>query len=204
MITAAQLNAAGIAPTQAASFVDALNAAMLRFDIVTPPRVAAFVGQCMVESSCFVHTEENLFYSNPQHLAEVFPREFPTAADAMPYARNPAKLGAKVYAGRLGNGDEASGEGYLYRGRGLLQITGKANYASAGAALGTGYLLSPDLVALPDGACMTACWFWDRADLNRCADAGAIDAITKAINGPGMQAAPLRRQYTQQVLAVLA
>lgn len=204
MISASQLNAAGIAPTQAASFVQALNAAMDRFDIVTTPRIAAFVGQCMVESSCFVHTEENLYYSHADRLVAIFPREFRTAADAAPYTANPAKLASFVYANRNGNGGDASGDGWAFRGRGLLQMTGRTAYANAAAALGHAYLTSPDLVALPEDACLTAAWWWDQHHLSVLADANAIDAITRAVNGPGMQEAALRRQYTQQALAALA
>jgi putative chitinase len=205
-ITAAQLNAAGVAPTQAAAIVQALNAAMDRFDIVTAPRIAAFVGQCMVESGPppLTHFEENLFYTHADRLARMFPRKFRTAADAAPYTGNPAKLAAHVYAGRDGNGDEASGDGWTYRGRGLIQLTGRGNYTDAAQALGRDYVGKPEIVALPDDACLTAAWFWGRIKANALADANAIDAITRAINGTAMEEAALRRQYTQQVLQALA
>lgn len=202
-ITVAQLIAAGVGPTQAASFVDPFNAACDRFDIETPQRVAAFLGQCMVESGRLVHLEENLFYSDSGRIALVFPSHFSNAAAAAAYAKNPAKLGARVYANRLGNGDEASGDGYRYRGRGLLQITGRAHYAAAGTALGRGYLESPDLVSTPIDACLTAAWFWDTIKANALADAGAVDAITKAINGSAMLEASLRRQLTSEALRIL-
>lgn len=203
MITADQLVACGVGPTQAGLFAAPLSAACERFDIDTPARRAALIGQVMVESGSFVHTAENLFYSDPARIALVFPREFRAAADAVPYARNPAALGARAYAGRMGNGDEASGDGYTYRGRGLLQITGRDSYANAATGLGAGYLDSPDLVAQPADACLTAGWFWHCNKLNALADANAIDAITRAVNGSAMRDANLRRQYTQAAIAAL-
>lgn len=204
MITSSQLIAMGIAPTQAATFVSPLNDAMARFDIDTQPRIAAFLGQCMVESDCLIHTEENLFYSDPARIYAIFPSHFTGAADAAAYAKSPSKLGARVYASRLGNGVEASGDGYTYRGRGLLQVTGRENYADATSGLAHDYLGSPNLVALPADACLTAAWFWHTHKLNLLAEAGALDEITRAINGRAMLQASRRRQYTQQALEALA
>lgn len=204
MITIDQLIAAGIAPTQARTFAAPLAEASSRFDISTPPRLAAFLGQCAVESECLIHTEENLFYSDPARIVAVFPSHFKTATEAAPYAKNPAKLGARVYAGRLGNGDEASGDGYAFRGRGLLQVTGRDNYAAAAAALSRDYLKTPGLVAQPPDACLTAAWFWGAHKLNALADAGAVDEITRAINGRAMLQAARRRQCTQQALHALS
>lgn len=204
MITAGQLIAAGVAPTQANTFVSPLNDAMARFDIATPARIAAFIGQCMVESERLIHTEENLFYSDPARIYTVFPSHFVNAPDAAAYAKNPAKLGARVYASRLGNGDEASGDGFKYRGRGLLQVTGRENYADAANGLAHDYLNNPGLVSLPADACLTAAWFWNCHKLNLLADAGALDEITRAINGRAMLQASRRRQYTQQALEALA
>ena len=203
-ITPDQLVACGIAPTQANTFADPFNAACDRFDIVTPQRIAAFLGQCMVESGGLVHTEENLFYSDPARIFLVFPSHFGSAADAAAYAKNPSRLGARVYANRMGNGDEASGDGYAYRGRGLLQLTGRSVYADAGEALGRDYVRSPDQVAQPEDACLSAAWYWNTIKGNVLADAGAVDAITKAINGAAMLSAALRRQYTSEALQALA
>lgn len=204
MITVAQLLAAGVAPSQANLFVAALNDACARFDIVTSARIAAFLGQCMVESDGLVHTEENLFYTDPARIAAVFPSHFKTAADAAAFAKNPAKLGARVYAGRNGNGDESSGDGYAYRGRGLLQVTGRTNYANAATGLGNDYVKTPDLLARPADAVLTAAWFWHVNKLNALADAGALDEITRAVNGRAMLQASRRKQYTQQALEALA
>jgi len=202
-MTPGQLNACGVASTQARIFADPLSVVLARFDITTPARQAAFIGQCMVESACFMRTEENLFYTHPEHIVEVWPSLFRTAADAAPYARNPAKLAAHVYAGRNGNGNEASGDGWRYRGRGLLQITGRDAYVDSSNGLAHDYVGQPDLVALPPDACLTAAWYWHVHKLNVLADAGAIDEITRAINGAAMRDRALRRQYTEQALSAL-
>jgi len=203
-ITVAQLIAAGVGPAQARTFVDPLNAAMDRFDIVTAPRIAAFLGQCMVESGNLVHTEEGLYYRDASRLALIFPSAFRTAAEAAPYTKSPQKLGARIYAGRNGNGDEASGDGWTYRGRGLLQLTGRANYADAAVGLARPYLEQPELVAQPADACLTAAWYWHVHKLNALAEANALDEITRAINGKAMLEAGLRRQYTREALLALA
>jgi len=203
-ITPASLIAAGIGPTQASAFAAPLAAAFARFDISTPSRAAAFLGQCMVESSLLVHLEENLFYSSPDRIYAVFPSHFTGPGEATFYAKNPAKLGSRVYANRLGNGDEASGDGFKYRGRGLLQITGRDAYRNAATGLARDYAGSPDLVAQPADACLTAAWYWHNAKCNVLADAGDFDAVTRAVNGRAMLQATLRRQYTQQALAALA
>jgi putative chitinase len=199
-ITAEQLISAGVGPTQAAAFATPLSDACARFDISTPARVAAILGQCMVESALFVHMEENLFYSSPDRIYAVFPSHFTGPSEAAFYAKNPPKLGARVYANRMGNGDETSGEGYAYRGRGALQLTGKNAYAKATAGLGRDYVGSPDLVAQPADACLTAAWYFSNANCIPLADAGDFDAVTRAVNGRAMLQASLRKQYTQQAL----
>lgn len=203
-VSIAQLIATGVGPAQARLFVDPLNAAMDRFDIVTAPRIAAFLGQCMVESGNLVHTEEGLYYRDASRLAEIFPSAFRTGAEAAPYTKNPQKLGARIYAGRNGNGDEASGDGWTFRGRGLLQMTGRANYTDAAASLARPYVEQPELVAQPDDACLTAAWFWHTNKLNPLAEAGALDEITRAVNGRAMLEAGLRRQYTREALLAMA
>jgi putative chitinase len=202
-VSTAQLIAAGVGPAQARTFVDPLNAAMDRFDIVTAPRIAAFLGQCMVESGYLVHTEEGLFYRDASRLALIFPSTFRTAADAAPYVKNPQKLASHIYAGRNGNGDEASGDGWAFRGRGLLQVTGRANYTDAAEALARPYVDQPELVAQLADACLTAAWYWHVHKLNALAEASALDEITRAINGKAMLEAGLRRQLTREALLAL-
>ena len=206
MITVQSLIALDVAPTQARSFAAPLAAACARFDINTPARVAGFVAQCRVESAGFTVLEENLRYRQPERLRAVFPSRVPSLADAAALvARGPQAIANRVYAGRLGNGDETSGDGWRYRGRGLKQLTGRDNYADAAAALARPYLEQPDLVAQPDDACLTAAWYWHAAKCNLLADSGQWDAITRAVNGPGMLQADARSQYSQEgVQALLA
>lgn len=201
--TLAQLVAAGVPPTQARRFHPVLGPALARFAIATPRRIAAFLAQCHVESAGFAQLEENLFYTSPARIAAVWPGRFRSAAEAAPYARNPVLLANRVYAGRLGNGPEESGDGWRYRGRGLKQLTGRANYAEAAAALGRPYLAEPGLVAEPADAALTAAWFFARAGCNALADAGDWDGITRRVNGPAMLAAAERRRRTQEALQAL-
>jgi putative chitinase len=187
------LIAVGVSPTQARLFADPLRAAMELHDIGTPRRQAAFIAQCMIESARFTRLEENLFYTTPARIRMVWPSRFKAAYEAEPYARNPKALANRVYAGRNGNGDEASGDGWRYRGRGLFQLTGRANYEQAGLALGRPYVATPDAVAQPSDACLTAAWFWHSRGCNQMVDDGAFDATTRAINGPAMLHAAERR-----------
>lgn len=204
MITVDTLKAAGIASAQAEVFVDPLSAACARFDIDTPQRLAAFIGQCAVESGCFTALEENLYYTSAQRIQAVWPSRVPNADLAASLVCNPQALANRVYAGRLGNGDEASGDGWRYRGRGLIGITGMINYTLAATALAMPLVTDPDLVAQPEGACLTAAWYWHTHKLNALADAGLVDAITRQVNGPATMHADLRRQYTEKAVSALA
>lgn len=198
MIKVASLVAAGVPPTQARLFAEPLAQACARFQIATPARLAGFVAQCRVESADFTALEEGLWYTTPERIRAVFPSRVPTLADAQRLVRNPQALANRVYAGRLGNGDEASGDGWRYRGRGLKQLTGRSNYADAARALARPYVEQPDLVAQPEDACLTAAWFWHSVKGNILADSAQWDAITRAVNGPAMLLADRRRQYSEQ------
>jgi len=191
---------AGIHPTQAAAFADPLRAAMCLFAIDTPVRAAAFIAQMAHESADFTQLQENLFYSNPDRIRAVFPSRVPDLATAAKLARNPEALANTVYAGRIGNGDVASGDGWRFRGRGLVQLTGRANYFDAERGLNRPYSTNPDLVSQPADACLTAAWFWHNHKLNVLADASHIDAITRVVNGPKMMGAADRRQRFEQAL----
>lgn len=204
MITIPSLIACGIAPTQARAFADPLAAACARFNIDTPQRVAGFIGQCVVESVGFTRLEEGLFYTTPERIRSVFPSRVPSLAVAATLARNPRALANRVYAGRLGNGDEASGDGWAYRGRGLIQLTGRDNYAAAAAGCGKLYLERPDLVAQPEDAALTAAWFWSSAGLNALADTRNWDGITRRVNGPAMLHKAERTAATLEALEALA
>lgn len=200
----ARLVAAGIAPTQARVFLAPLRAACAAFDIDTPARVAAFLAQCSAESAAFTRLEENLYYTTPERIRAVFPSRVPTIAVAQSLTRNPRALANRVYAGRLGNGDEASGDGWAFRGRGLIHLTGRDNYAEAERALTLPLLAQPEVAAEPTGACLTAAWYWHTRKLNVLADSAQWDAITRAVNGPAMLHAGLRRQLSEEAAQALA
>ena len=156
-----------------------------KFQINTPLRLAHFLAQCGHESGGFRATQENLNYS-AKGLNGIFKKYFPTEAAATPYARQPEKIANKVYGGRMGNGLEASGEGYKFRGRGYIQLTGKENYTAFGKAIGEDILANPDKVA-STYALLSAAWFFSKNGLHKMADGGATDAvvtsITKRVNG---------------------
>ena len=153
-----------------------------KYEINTVNRAAGFLAQCGHESNGFTVLKENLNYS-AEGLNKIFHKYFPTLADATPYARQPQKIANKVYANRMGNGDEASGDGFKFCGRGAIQLTGHDNYASFADSVG--YSLDEcvaDLETL-DGAIESACWFWKKNGLNAICDADDIVAMTKRING---------------------
>jgi putative chitinase len=154
-----------------------------QFQITTVNRVAAFLAQCGEESSDFNILSENLNYS-AQGLLSTFPKEF-TAATAAQYARQPQAIANIAYANRLGNGDVSSGDGWNYRGRGLIQVTGKANYSACSTVMyGNDTLVqNPDLLTAPTGAIQSAVWFWNVHGLNTYADTNQITAMSIKING---------------------
>jgi len=163
-------------------WVDALNETFERFSILTPIQKASFIGQCGHECANFKVLEENLNY-RAETLMKLWKSRFPTIEIANEYARNPKKIANKVYASRMGNRDESSGDGYRFRGRGCIQLTGHANYFHAGQACGEDFVMNPDLVATPKYAAMTAGWFWNTHKLNQYADRQDFTLMTKKING---------------------
>jgi len=163
-------------------WVDALNETFDKFDISTPARQASFIGQCSHECCNFKTLSENLNYK-AETLMKLWKTRFPTIEIANEYARNPKKIANKVYANRMGNRDESSGDGYRFRGRGCIQLTGHANYFHAGQACGEDFVMNPDLVATPRYAAMTAGWFWNTHNLNQYADKTDYLMMTKKING---------------------
>jgi putative chitinase len=156
-----------------------------KFGINTPLRLAHFLAQCGHESGGFRATQENLNYS-AKGLMGIFKKYFPNASLAAQYERKPAKIAARVYGGRMGNGNEASGEGYKFRGRGYIQLTGKENYTAFGKSIGEDILSNPDVVS-SKYALLSAAWFFSKNGLHKMADSGASDAvvtqITKRVNG---------------------
>lgn len=173
--------ATGSTLLRASQWVDAITKATDKFSISTPLRMAAFLAEVGHESAGLSAVEENLNY-RAEALLSVFKTHFPSIDIANQYAHNPEKIANRVYANRMGNGPEASGDGYKYRGRGPIQLTGKDNYIKAGKALGVDLVNSPELVATPEVGALVAVWYWDENKLSSYADKGDITSISKIIN----------------------
>jgi putative chitinase len=178
-----------------------LEETFAKYDISTPARQAFFIGQCAHESGNFKLLEENLHYSATA-LMRVWPSRFTSNVVAEAYANNPEKIANKVYSGRLGNGDEESGDGWKYHGRGLIQLTGKDNYANCGSNLGVDLLIHPELLLDPKYAVLSAGWFWNKKGLNALADSKDYDTMTKRING-GLIGLDDRKAKIAKALSVL-
>ena len=176
-----------------------------KFGINTPLRLAHFLAQCGHESGGFRATQENLNYS-AKGLNGIFRKYFPTEASAAAYARQPAKIAAKVYGGRMGNGAESTGEGYKFRGRGYIQLTGKENYTAFGKSIGEDIISNPDIVA-SKYALLSAAWFFSKNGLHKIADEGSSDQvvtkITKRVNG-GTIGLPDRIKHFKEYYKLLA
>ena len=163
----------------------ALSQLLPEYEINTPQRIAAFIAQCAHESGGFLFLKENLNY-RAATLRKLFGKYFPTDALAEEYANKPNKQEAianRIYANRMGNGDEASGDGFRYCGRGLIQLTGKENYSWFAASLGIPVEEASEYLQTFEGAAQSACWFWETNNLNKWADAGDIKELTRRING---------------------
>ena len=183
-------------------YINAFNQVLPQYGINTPLRLAHFLAQVLHESGHLKYKSENLNYS-AQALLKVFPKYFKTITEANVYARQPVKIANKVYANRMGNGNEASGEGWKYRGRGLIQITGKTNFDTCGKFCGMDLIHYPDsILEHADINIKTACWYWTSRNLNQYADNNDIVTITKKINGGinGLQDRTNILQKARQVL----
>ena len=164
---------------------DALSKLLPDYEINTSKRIAAFIAQCSHESGGFTALKENLNYK-PATLRKLFGKYFPNDALAEEYCAKPNKqeaIASRIYASRMGNGDEASGDGYKYCGRGLIQLTGKSNYIAFADSLQISPEEASDYLATFEGAAQSACWFWETNNLNQWADKGDILTLTKRING---------------------
>ena len=185
--------------------IDSIPEVASKFGINTPLRVAHFLAQCGHESGGFRLTQENLNYS-AKGLNGIFRKYFPTEASAAPYNRNPQKIANKVYGNRMGNGPESSGDGYKFRGRGYIQLTGKENYTAFGKSIGVDIPSNPDLVA-SKYALASAAWFFSKNGLHKIADEGASDVvvtkITKRVNG-GTIGLPDRIKHFKEYYYLLA
>jgi len=180
---------------------EALDQLLDDYDINTPLRVAHFVAQCAHESGNFVFIKENLNYKAAS-LQKIFSKYFPTAELAQQYANRPERIANRIYANRMGNGNEASGDGYRYCGRGLIQLTGKDNYTFFAGSLDIPVEEASDYLATFEGAAQSACWFWEQNNLNRFADANDVKGLTRAING-GYIGLEDRISHTEHALHVL-
>ena len=174
------------------------------YDINTPRRMAAFIAQCAHESGGFMVLKENLNYKAAT-LRKIFPKYFPNDQIAQEYASKPNKqvaIASKVYANRMGNGDEASQEGYKFCGRGLIQLTGRSNYQAFADSLEMNIDDVPEYLQTFEGAAQSACWYWETNKLNQWADAGDILTLTKRING-GTIGLEDRKKHYDHALHVL-
>lgn len=201
-ITVANLVIGGIPPKTAFRVCPALVDACARFEINTPAQQGGFVGQCAVESLDFTQAEEQLSYGSVERICAVF--RFIKAEEAIGLVRNPEKLANRVYSNRLGNGPPESGDGWRYRGRGFIQITGRANYAQAAETCGLPFLADPDSVAKEVGASQSAAAFWDDHGCSDLATLGEWDRITRIVAGPSMMFARQRAERSAAFAAAFS
>ena len=182
-------------------WVSVLAAALPKAGITAPRCVAAFLGQCAVESAGFRSLEEDLSYSVAR-LCQVWPTHFPTSAAAEPYTLEPERLANRVYTGRMGNGNEASGDGWRFRGRGLIQITGRSAYEHFAQAMAMTLDQAVACAGSPAGAANSAIWFWVANDLNTLAASWSLDLLTRKISG-GTTGAAERNRLCEAALHVI-
>jgi predicted chitinase len=181
-----------------------LSAAFTKYSMATNKRMAAAVGQFLVEAGAsFQELVENLYYTTASRLVQVFPHEFPTEADAQPYLRNPEALANRVYANKLGNGDEASGDGYHFCGRGLIQLTGRNEYTQFAATVGMTAEQASQYLETLAGAAMSGCWYLSANGCLPLADAWNISEITRLVNGSAMEGNAQRISYSNAMLQAL-
>jgi len=203
MVTSEQLRQLKIDP----GLVDYFNETFDRFDISTPARQACWIGQCGHECGNFRIMEENLNY-RAATLLKLFPRTPKrawgfTPEEAAAYERQPQRIANRIYSNRMGNRDEASGDGFRFRGAGFLQLTGHSNFWHASQALGEDFVMQPELVRTPKYAAMTAGWFWQTHRLNQYADSGDYLTLTKRING-GTIGLEDRKKHINEALHILS
>lgn len=183
-------------------YAPALNDEMVKFEVHTPIRIAHFIAQIAHESGSFRYSAENLNYSDKALMA-VFGKYFPDLTIANEYARQPERIANRVYANRMGNGGEASGDGWKFRGRGLIQLTGKENYTNCGKGIGRDLLSNPDQLATDAHAAVAASlWFWNSRGLNAHADNDDVNTVTRRING-GLNGLEDRVSYLSKAKVVL-
>lgn len=182
-------------------WLEALNQILPDYDIDTPRRVAAFLAQTSHESGKYTTISENLNY-RAESLLKQWPRYFPTIEIAKAYERQPERIANRAYANRIGNGPEESGDGWRYCGKGLIQLTGKANYEGYAQSLQISMEEAAEHLTTFEGCVQSACWFWENRNLNRFADVEDILGMTKVING-GTIGLEERKHYYQIFLNAL-
>jgi putative chitinase len=187
------MQATGVGEASSEQWADPITQAFVQFSITSTRQQAAFIAQITIESAYFTRLVENLYYSDPTRLMSVWPTHFPNIGVAQECAKNPQKLANFVYCDRLGNGSYDSGDGWIYRGRGLIMLTGRGNYEAASSSAGLDLVADPDRLAEPMVAARVAGWYWTANGCGPYADAGNIDQVTRIVNGPGMEAAAERR-----------
>jgi putative chitinase len=192
-----QLQALGID----AKWLEPLNKTFEKYEINTPLRQAAFIGQCGHESNLFKTLEENLNYS-AKGLMATWPSRFHEIDLAEKFERNPEMIANKVYGGRADLGNTEDGDGWKFHGRGLIQLTGRTNYTVCGLALGKPFAEHPELVLEPENAALSAGWFWNKRGLNSVADDQAWELLTKRING-GLNGLQDRIDKTHKAMDIL-
>jgi putative chitinase len=160
----------------------AISISLPKYNIDTPERIAGFLSQCSHESAGFTALVENLNYRS-ESLRRVFPKYFPTEQIALKYAHQPIKIASRVYANRMGNGNEESGDGWLFKGRGVIQITGRNNYTAFGNYIGMEIGSLIHYMETFSGAIESACWYWSTRNLNSYCDNEDLVGLSKAING---------------------
>lgn len=183
------------------SYVEPLNRVTKAHSINTEKRVAAFLAQVAHESGGFNFTKENLNYS-AKALQLTFKKYYPTEKDALAHERKPEMIANKVYANRMGNGDEKSGDGWSYRGRGLIQLTGKENYTKFAESVKKPLKETVEYLETPEGAVESAAWFWSKNKLNELCDKDDFTGVTKRING-GVNGLADRKHHYELALKVL-
>ncbi|MCB1048311.1 MAG: glycoside hydrolase family 19 protein [Calditrichaeota bacterium] len=185
-----------------AVFARVLEQARRHSDVTTARRLAAFMGQVYVETAGLTRLEENLRYSTPERLDQVFSAVHGVADAAELIAAGPQAIANRIYAGRLGNGDEASGDGWAFRGSGFLQVTGRDNFRALGTVLGIDLEADPDQAREPATAARLAFAFWTSTGCNRWADSWRIERITRLVNGPGMHAKAQRLEHSDRAATI--
>jgi putative chitinase len=181
---------------------EALSQGFADYEVNTPERMAAFFGQTKVESANYTAIKENLNYK-PETLVRLWHSHFPTMEIANAYAHKPEQIANRAYCNRMGNGSEESGDGWLFCGRGLIQLTGRDNYQAFADSLGMSIEEAAAYLETFEGCVQSALWFWESRNLNALADRQDWDKISRTVNG-GTEGIDHRRDYSNQALHILS